>query len=493
MRSFPSEIQPDAMDCGPVSLKMIAKYYGKEFSLDRLRSITFTSKEGVSLLAISEAAEQIGFKTVGGRLTFDKLEKEALLPCIVHWNQEHFVVVYKIKPKNLFRRQAKVHVADPGCGFVTYSEELFKEHWISTKSGGENKGIVLLIEPTQAFYQQESDKTNRKSLKFLFGYFLRYKKFFGQLLIGLLLGSLFQLIFPFLTQAIVDTGIANKNIGFIYLIMLAQMVLIISRMMVDFIRRWILLHISTRINVSLISDFFIKSTGTGHVNKSWLDRIGLPEVEFLELPILTRTLGLISLTKHYASLWKSIWQDDFNQQRWTKTDPRLPDSFFENLTPHWQRDCALRTDYTRRQALVEIDVLAAQVLGLTLEELLTLYRVQFPVMRQYETDTWYDANGRIVFTASKGLVGVGLPRKAGKNDTPCTIRHPDGREEQKTIGWEDIRDLPDGTEILQTKEDDTLPGGPRQKTITYTAPFDRCNREDDFRQAWAVLDARLRQ
>ncbi len=106
MRRFPTEIQPDAMDCGPVSLKMIAKFYGKEFSLDKLRSITFTSKEGVSLLAISEAAEQIGFKTVGGRLTFDKLEKEALLPCIVHWNQEHFVVVYKIKPKNIFRRQA---------------------------------------------------------------------------------------------------------------------------------------------------------------------------------------------------------------------------------------------------------------------------------------------------------------------------------------------------------------------------------------------------
>ncbi len=251
-------IQPDSMDCGPVSLKMIAKFYGKNFSLDKLRSITFTSKEGVSLLAISEAAEQIGFKTVGGRLTFDKLEKEALLPCIVHWNQEHFVVVYKIKSKNLFRRQAKVSVADPARGLVTYNEEIFKEHWISTKAGGEDKGIVLLLEPTQVFYKQEGDKTNRKSLKFLFGYFIRYKRFFGQLIIGLLLGSLFQLIFPFLTQAIVDTGIANKNIGFIYLIMLAQMVLIISRMSVDFIRRWILLHISTRINVSLISDFFIK-------------------------------------------------------------------------------------------------------------------------------------------------------------------------------------------------------------------------------------------
>ncbi len=250
--------QPDAMDCGPVSLQMIAKYYGKEFSLDNLRNLTYIGKDGVSLFAISEAAEQIGFKTIGGRISFTKLEKEALLPCILHWNQDHFVIVYKIKQKNVFRKQAKIFIADPAKGLVKYTEEEFKKQWISTKSGGENKGIVLLLEPTQEFYKQPGDKTNRKSLKFLFGYFLRYKRFFGQLVIGLVLGSLFQLIFPFLTQAIVDIGIANKNIHFIYLILLAQMVLITSRMSVEFIRRWILLHISTRINISLISDFFIK-------------------------------------------------------------------------------------------------------------------------------------------------------------------------------------------------------------------------------------------
>ena len=168
------------------------------------------------------------------------------------------MVVYKIKQKNIFRKQAKVYISDPARGLVRYTEEEFKKHWISTKSGGEDKGIVLLLEPTQDFYKQKGDKINRNSLKFLFGYFLRYKRFFGQLVLGLVLGSLFQLIFPFLTQAIVDIGIANKNIGFIYLILLAQMVLIISRMSVEFIRRWILLHISTRINISLISDFFIK-------------------------------------------------------------------------------------------------------------------------------------------------------------------------------------------------------------------------------------------
>ncbi|VAW28124.1 Bacteriocin/lantibiotic efflux ABC transporter, permease/ATP-binding protein, partial [hydrothermal vent metagenome] len=246
------------MDCGPVSLKMIAKFYGKEFSLDKLRSITFTTKEGVPLLAISEAAEQIGFKTVGGRLTFDKLEKEALLPCIVHWDQDHFVIVYKVKHKGVFRKQSKVFVADPAYGLISYNEEAFKEHWISTKSDGKDKGIVLLLEPTPAFFKQEGQTENRGSLKFLFGYFKQYKKFFVQLFFGLLLGSLFQLIFPFLTQAIVDTGIANKNVGFIYLIMLAQLVLTVSRMMVNFTRNWILLHISTRINISLISDFFIK-------------------------------------------------------------------------------------------------------------------------------------------------------------------------------------------------------------------------------------------
>jgi len=246
------------MDCGPVSIQMIAQYYGKAFLLDKLRQLTFTGKEGVSLFAISETAEQIGFKTVGGKISFDKLEQEALLPCIVHWNQEHFVVVYQIKSKNFFRKHTRIFVADPARGKISYTEEEFKSHWISTRSGEQEKGVVLLLEPTQEFYKQPGDKTSTKSLKFLFSYFLKYKRFFTQLVLGLLLGSLFQLIFPFLTQAIVDTGIANKNISFIYLILLAQMVLIVSRMSVEFVRRWILLHISTRINIALISDFFIK-------------------------------------------------------------------------------------------------------------------------------------------------------------------------------------------------------------------------------------------
>ena len=193
---------------------------------------------------------------MGGRLTFDKLAEKALLPCVVHWNQEHFVVVYAIRKK---KKEYTVSVADPGKGLVTYPREAFCRHWISTCTGGEEKGIALLLEPTQLFYEQEGDRLpSENRIRFLWKYLIKYKRFFGQLMLGLFIGSLLQLIFPFLTQAIVDTGIQGKDIGFIWLVLIAQMVLLFSRTAIDFIRRKILLHISTRINVSLISDFFIK-------------------------------------------------------------------------------------------------------------------------------------------------------------------------------------------------------------------------------------------
>ena len=244
------------MDCGPACLTMIAAHYGRHYTLDHLREQCFIGREGVSLLGISKAAEQIGFRTVGGRLTFDKLAEKALLPCVVHWNQEHFVVVYAIRKK---KKEYTVSVADPGKGLVTYSREAFCRHWISTCTGGEEKGIALLLEPTQLFYEQEGDRLpSENRIRFLWKYLIKYKRFFGQLMLGLFIGSLLQLIFPFLTQAIVDTGIQGKDIGFIWLVLIAQMVLLFSRTAIDFIRRKILLHISTRINVSLISDFFIK-------------------------------------------------------------------------------------------------------------------------------------------------------------------------------------------------------------------------------------------
>jgi len=218
---------------------------------------------------------------------------------------------------------------------------------------------------------------------------------------------------------------------------------------------------------SLLADFFIKSTGRGWIAYSWES---FPLVN-CSTSIALRTLALNCLTTHYADLWSECWDEAFRQQRWAKQDPRLPNEFFTNLTPTWQRDCALRTDYARRQALVETDVLVAQALQLTLDELITIYRVQFPVMQQYERDTWYDQNGRIVFTASKGLVGVGFPRRGS------------GRGSNKSAGWEDIADMTSGT-VPRTIIDDTLPGGPVERTITYEAPFDLCDRVKDYRVAW---------
>ena len=210
------------------------------------------------MLGISKAAETIGFKTVGGRLSFDTLAFEVPLPCIVHWNQNHFVVVYKIKKHK--KGKYTVYVADPGKGLVSYTQEEFCEHWVSTKTNGEEKGVALLLEPTEQFYAQNDTETapTQSRAKFLWNYLKKYKRFFTQLILGLLLGSLLQLIFPFLTQAIVDTGIGGKDIGFVWLVLLAEMMLLFSRTAIDFIRSKILLHISTRINISLISDFFIK-------------------------------------------------------------------------------------------------------------------------------------------------------------------------------------------------------------------------------------------
>ena len=244
------------MDCGPACLAMIAEYYGKHYSLEHLREGCFIGRDGVSLLGISKAAEEIGLRSVGGRLTFDDLIEKAPLPCIAHWNQNHFVVVYAVRKR---RKACEVFVADPGKGLITYSREEFCKHCVSTRSGGEEKGIALLLEPTRLFYEREGDlKPAENRVRFLWKYLARYRRFFAQLILGLFIGSLLQLIFPFLTQALVDTGIRGKDIAFVWLVLIAEMVLLFSRTAIDFIRRKILLHISTRINISLISDFFIK-------------------------------------------------------------------------------------------------------------------------------------------------------------------------------------------------------------------------------------------
>ena len=250
--------QFDTMDCGASCLKIVAAYYGRRFDVSQIRQTCALNRNGVSLLGISKTAETIGFRTIGGYFPFDTLAIGTPLPCILHWNQNHFVVVYKIRKHK--KGKYTVYVADPARGLVTYTKEEFCEHWVSTKTNGEEKGIALLLEPTEHFYAQKDAKIvlTQNRLKFLWGYLKKYKRFFTQLILGLLLGSLLQLVFPFLTQAIVDTGIGGKDIGFVWLVLLTEMMLLFSRTAIEFIRSKILLHISTRINISLISDFFIK-------------------------------------------------------------------------------------------------------------------------------------------------------------------------------------------------------------------------------------------
>ena len=251
MSRFPHFKQPDAMDCGPTCLRMIAKFYGKTINLDYLREQSHISREGVSLLGISDAAEAIGMRSLGTKVTFEQLVKDVPKPCVVHWDQNHFVVVYEA-------RKGNVYVADPAFGLVKYTDSEFKKHWLATVAQGEQKGICLLLQPTPAFYEQDDEQVNRSGFAFLWRYVRPHRRLVAQLLLGFLAASIIQLIFPFLTQSLVDVGINNQDLGFIYLVLIAQLVLFVGETSIDFIRSWILLHISTRINISIISDFLIK-------------------------------------------------------------------------------------------------------------------------------------------------------------------------------------------------------------------------------------------
>jgi len=239
------------MDCGPTCLRMISKFYGKYYSLQTLRTKSSINREGVSMLGISEAAEAIGFRTLVIKTTIKNLSKEAILPLIAHCSKNHFVVVYKIKGD-------KIYVADPARDRIVYTIEEFSKIWLFTNDNSAKMGVVMLLEPTQQFYATEGEDRTRLSFKLLLKYLFKYRNLLVQLLLGLLIGSLLQLVFPFLTQSIVDVGINTKDVGFIYMILLAQFMLFLGQTSVDFIRSWVLLHINTRLSISILTDFLIK-------------------------------------------------------------------------------------------------------------------------------------------------------------------------------------------------------------------------------------------
>ena len=257
MKNFPHYKQADAKDCGPTCLKIVGKHYGKTINIQQLRDLSETTREGSNLLFVSDAAEKIGFRTLGVKLNLDRLN-EAPLPCILHWNKEHYVVLYDIKKENYF-------ISDPGYGLIAYNQTDFIKFWIGNNADhSTQEGVALLLEPTPSFYDLDSDVTDKLGKKKALGfsllsrYVLKYKSFLIQLTVNLLAGSILQLIFPFLTLSLVDVGIQNQDMGFVYMILFAQLFLFAGRMSLELIRGWIMLHLSTRINISLISDFFIK-------------------------------------------------------------------------------------------------------------------------------------------------------------------------------------------------------------------------------------------
>lgn len=252
MKDFKMVFQLDGMSCGAACLSMICHYFGRDIPIDNLSQSLYIDKDGVSLESIYNTAQQLGLKGDAYYVTVCDLHSISI-PLIIHWNQNHFVVLYKIK-------RGKYYIADPKKGLVTYTKVEFRKHWVSTISNGEEKGIVMFLEPTDLFWKLNIDNhpKEKNTFRFLLSNLKQYHKYLFQIFLGLLLGCILQLIMPFLTQSIVDVGIADKNIGFVWMVLLGELMIVIGRTATDFIRRWLLLHISMRINISLMSDFFIK-------------------------------------------------------------------------------------------------------------------------------------------------------------------------------------------------------------------------------------------
>ncbi|MGG9963923.1 peptidase domain-containing ABC transporter [Ferruginibacter sp. SUN106] len=249
MFKFPHYKQYDEMDCGPSCLRIICKFYGKTFSLEYFRSLTFTSRSGTSMLSLSKAAEKLKLRTMAAKLSFDDLTETQPFPCIAYWNQKHFLVIYKIK-KN------KIYVSDPAHGLLTYNKEEFLKSWCIDN----DKGIILSLEPTSEFHDEPDEKqtSSEKNFGSIFKYVLKYKREMVQIIAGLVVASLLQVFFPFLTKSVVDIGIYNRDMQFIYMVLLAQLMVFLGKTAIEVLRSYMLLHVSTRVNIHLLSDFFIK-------------------------------------------------------------------------------------------------------------------------------------------------------------------------------------------------------------------------------------------
>lgn len=250
---FPFYKQLDSADCGAACLRMVAMHYGRHYTFEYLRQLSYLDRDGVSLSGISDAAEKIGLRTLGVKVGFRRLGDDIPLPCVAHWQQDHFVVVYKVQ-------NGKVYVADPKVGKIQYDEQEFMNSWLSDVVNTEPQGVLLLFETTSEFYQKEGETRQSvpAGLAFFWPYLSQYRKLIVQLMLGLVIGSLIQLAFPFMMQALVDKGVQLNDINFVYLILIAQGMLFAGQMAVEFIRGWILLHIGARVNISFVSDFLIK-------------------------------------------------------------------------------------------------------------------------------------------------------------------------------------------------------------------------------------------
>lgn len=249
-RRLTTYIQHDAMDCGPTCLRMVAKYYGKEYSLQTLRDRCHITREGVSMLGISDAAESIGFRTTGVKLTWEQMREEMPLPCIVHWNQRHFVVVYDVSRKGV------VTVGDPASGLLKYDEKDFLRFWCQSEGG--KYGLALMLEPTPMFYSKKGEAVAKYGFLHVLKYLRPYRQYIGQILLAMLTSSIISMIFPFITQSVVDKGIAMKSMPFVVMLLIAQLMLTMGGMANNLIRSWLMLHTTTRVSISLISDFLFK-------------------------------------------------------------------------------------------------------------------------------------------------------------------------------------------------------------------------------------------